>query len=146
MQGKSLALCSYTGSSSYTSSSSFWHMHQKTYLESTQIYGAPKRSKFSTSFMCAQLHLCLLSFIYACSTSFMRAQLHLCVLNFIYACSTSFMLAKLHLCVLNFIYAYSTSFMHPQLFSPCSTSFTMLNFFTSFTHVFTIIIALCVTA
>ena len=83
----------------------------------------------STSFMLAQLHLCLLNFIYAPSTSFMPPQRHLCLLNFIYACSTSFMLAQLHLCVLNFIHASSTSFTRPQLFSPCSTLFTMLNFF-----------------
>ena len=97
-------------------------------------YGAPSRSKFSTSFMLPQLHLYWLNLIYIGSTSFILAQLHLYWLNFIYASSTPFILAQLHLCILNFIYIALTFFTmldffhHAQLFLPCSTFFTMLNF------------------
>ena len=52
------------------------------------------------------------NFIYTCSTSFMPAQLHLCLLKVV--CNS-----QLHLCILNFIYMCSTSLILPQNFYQC---------------------------
>ena len=77
------------------------------------------------------IFITIYNFLYICMgrRTGQNSQLHLYVLNFIYTCSTSFMRAKFHLCLLNFIYACSTLFILPQPFSPCSTFFTMLNFY-----------------